>query len=157
LGSKNKGRHANSIIYDKKTNELELFDPMGREISTKFKSHVFYKELLKSLQTGKSPILSKDVKLVVTEDYYPYDNLFQSREVEEVSDYKGGSCAIWRLYWVVLRLSNYNIDRKALINASMRHIRAQESFTAFIRKVNKYFIKLTDKVFPDRVVGMKTK
>lgn len=149
---KSNGRHANSIIFDKMTNELELFDPMGRELSKKFKSRVFYKTVFTSLRNGKSPILPKDAKLVVTEDYYPYDNLFQSREIEEVSDHPGKSCAIWRLYWVVLRLSNPNIDRKALINASMRHIRAQESFTTFIRKFNKYAIKITDKVFPDRPI-----
>lgn len=151
------GRHANSIIYDKKTRELELFDPMGRELSPKFNSHVFYKKLLVSFKSGNNPILPKDAKLVITQDYYPLDNLFQSREVEEVSDYEGGSCALWRLYWILLRMSNPDIDRKSLIYASMRYIRDQESFTGFIRKFNKYVINIVNRKFPDRPVVNKTK
>lgn len=147
---KSNGRHANSVIYDKVTNDLEIFDPMGRELTNRFKSRAFYNKLFTSLKSGKSPILPKGAKLVTTEEYYPFDNLYQSREIEEISDYKGGSCALWRLYWVMMRLSNPDIDRKSLINASMRYIRAQESFTVFIRKFNKYALNIMDKKYPNR-------
>jgi len=138
VSMKSGGMHANSVIYDKKKNVLEIFDPMGNESSSSYKPDKFYDQVNRHFR-GK--LVPKDVNIITPRDYCPPSNIFQSKEVDEVTNVGiGGACAIWRLWWMHIRLANPDIDSKKLVKAAMRGLTRYESFTVYIRSYQKYIL-----------------
>jgi hypothetical protein len=142
--------HANYIIYDKQTNELERFEPHGTNYMT---DSSIDDELLKlfkekTKKTEKTEIKEiKDIKYFKPADFLP-NVCFQSTQnikdrtkfpddnYKKNEDYKNymGTCSLWSTWWADLRLSNPTVDRKELAKLAQEYLSNQEDFslTAFI-------------------------
>lgn len=105
-------KHANVLIYDKKTNEVERFDPYGLNLSIPFN----YTELDKRLIQYFSKIDS-NIKYISPKDYLSEVSL-QRLDTEENQIFIGdpnGFCVSWCIWYTNLRINNPNINRSKII------------------------------------------
>ena len=121
--------HANYMIYDSKTKSLERYEPLGLTFSKCISTSNLDKEIKKLFDQNMGEEFVK--KYYKPLDYLPKDNIQRLQMKEEVK--KGdpsGFCVAWVTWWVDLRLSNPNSNRKDLSNIVIEKI---DGFTDFIR------------------------
>ena len=140
--------HANYLIIDIESMEIERFEPHGAlpPIGLNYDS-----EMLDSF------VMNYFFNLGFKFDYYkPSDYLprigFQIKEINELkSDYIGdpnGFCALWCIWWADLRLSNPDIPREKLVKYINRElINGKYSYKKLIRDYSWYVIESRDKLF----------
>jgi hypothetical protein len=106
--------HAYSLLYDKETEELELFqryssnnDETKNSRNLKFMLKKFFKD-----------IFGKDVKIVYDEGFCIYSLFYSKRcETQEkyYKDFYEGDCLLWALWYLELRLKNKHFSREKVI------------------------------------------
>ncbi|AYV76687.1 MAG: ankyrin repeat protein [Terrestrivirus sp.] len=139
------GSHANYIIYDKTTNEVERFEPHGSSAPTGLN---YNPSLLDDILEIRFKELNKDIKYIRPKDYLPKIG-FQLLDVSERRKKKigdpGGFCALWAVWYVDMRLTYRTVNRNDLIKQMISSIKSQNvSFKNLIRNYAKNIIDIRD-------------
>ncbi len=138
LGEKQEGLHANLLIYDKATHEIERFDPLGSNAHKNYKIDLMDKRIKKLLESQMSVYVPADVKYFTPVDFCP-KRIFQTREVDEIHfDDTAGSCATWRIWYIDIRMANPDLTRKQVVDLAMQKIEHFGSFQKFIKAYQLY-------------------
>lgn len=123
--------HANSLIYDMETRELERFEPNGGAYN------IFCSEKL-----DRAIIAWFDKRIgayIPPIDFCPIgvQALDANEKNNGVKDI-GGNCAAWALYFMELRLSNPLLSRKDVLIEAIRGIKKRGSFAMFINGYHRH-------------------
>lgn len=143
LTEENEGAHANILIYDKHTNEMERFDPLGRDTNEAYHIEEFDKAVVKKM-TDKLEDVWPDGKFeyFTPMDFCPKMPIFQSRELDEIPGVDlRGNCAVWRLWYVHIRLANPDITRETLIKYAISETKNVGNLHKFIKSYQMYILK----------------
>ena len=102
------GSHANILIYDKKINEVERFEPHGSKYPYKYN---YNPNILDDILEDKFLDFFDNVKYIRPNDYLPS---FGFQYLEDYTTYKthhigdpNGFCAIWCTWYVNMRMKYY--------------------------------------------------
>ncbi len=143
------GSHANYLIYDKKLNEMERFEPAGSTYPYKFN---YNPDVLDNiLEAYFTVIYGKSFKYFKPSDYLPKIG-FQSIDRYENNNYKkigdpGGFCALWCIWYADMRISNIHLSRNSLVDKLMEHFKQYNiSIKNMIRNYSTEIIKMRDSV-----------
>lgn len=145
--------HANIIIYDKKNNSMERFDPYGNIpyldidkldniLENKFK-YIFSKYSDKPKFNYYAP---KDYMNIAYQTISNDSNI----NVRKIND-PSGYCLAWTMWYLELRVNNPDIHPKALVEKSIKEInsssdsRPDMKFIDFIRNYANYLDKEKNK------------
>ena len=135
VSSKN-GKHANCLIYDKKHNEIERFDSLGGYISDTY----YADDMDIQLNEWLAKFAPANIKYFKPITYCVRD-IYQRREIDEINyDDTSGNCAVWRLWYIDLRLTNPILNRKQVVKLSMSKLEIIGSFQKFIKSYQAYII-----------------
>ena len=135
------GSHANYMLFDKKTYELERFEPYGSDPPYKFNYDI---GSLDSILEFKFMEINKNIKYISTTKYLPkigfqYYDVYESK-TGKIGD-PGGFCALWSIWYIDNRLKYPEINRKSLIKKLLKEIKSKKiSFKNLIRN---YSINIT--------------
>lgn len=136
------GSHANYLIYDHKTKELERFEPYGSQSPYKFD----YKPIqLDNIIEVKFNEIDKNIKYIRPKDFMPkigfqYFDTIESR-TKKIGD-PGGFCALWAIWYTDYRLTYKDINRQSLVKQMLKYIKLKNvSFKSIVRN---YSINITD-------------
>lgn len=139
-GNMTSGFHANVLIYDKTNNELERFDGLGRHIHALYNIDGFDKQII-DVFNGQKDIFPKPLKYYTPLDYCPKMPIFQMKEINEIPGIDlSGNCAVWRVYYVNLRLANPQLNRKDLVVMASNKLSDTGSLYKFIKSYQKYLL-----------------
>ena len=133
--------HANYLIYNKKDRSLERFEPHGsREILCGYLGDDLIIKLF-----------NEDMGTDFIKEYYKPLDFCPSYSVQSIENFENndpqGFCATWCYFYVDLRLSNPDIDRKDLVNNMIYQITYNEkSFTKFIKEYSIILVQIYNKV-----------
>lgn len=138
----NKAGHANMLIYDTKTKEIERFEPNGYIINNKC---LVVKDFDQKIMELLNKNVDKDMVKVFHEplSFCPYKNfqMLQHLEGETRPTDPPGFCAAWSTWYADTRLSNPNKTRKQVVEMSLKYLRERpESFTSFIRSYSAFLV-----------------
>lgn len=150
--------HFNMLIFDTKNKTVERFEPY-----TKFRS-LSNRNVIKDFDS----IFSKDIKKYLNYKYIIPDQFcprtgFQYKEENNIKNINilnrktvgnyqknsdpGGFCGAWSLYFLDLRLSFPDYDRKKLMKKSFNFIDSDKhSFRTFIRNYSSFINKQRSKI-----------
>jgi len=142
------GSHANYLIYNKKTKELERFEPYGYDAPYKFN---YNPKLLDNIISFKFSEIDSGIIYIKPSQYLPKVG-FQSFEVSESKTRKigdpGGFCALWAIWYVDMRLTYPEIDRKKLTDQLLKEIKKQLlSFKNVIRNYSINILNIRNMIF----------
>lgn len=143
--------HANIIIYDKKTNELERFEPNGGTFPYKFN---YNPKLLDSLIQDKMSSYFQELKYIKPDNYLPKIGFqlleaYDHYRTKRIGD-PGGFCAAWCTWYAFMRVKYSNINRKKLIHKLMRKIKESNiPFKDLIRNFAHKIIIIRDETLKD--------
>lgn len=133
-------KHANVIIYDKKRNVLERFEPNTRAY---LEDHPEYDEVLNDAVL-RMPFFDNP-QFVQTVDICPISpHAEEGKEFKELFQYHGGSCALWTAWYIDLRLSNPMEEPSKILKYAIHYIQHQGSFKVFINAYRAYLKKGVD-------------
>jgi ankyrin repeat protein len=140
--------HANILIFDFLTMEVERFEPHGAESPYGFD---YNPKLLDNTLKNKIDIENLGFKYIIPNDYLQKIG-FQIKEIYELkSDYIGdpnGFCVAWCIWWADIRLTNPSIDRVKLVKLLSKQIVNDEySYKKLIRNYSNVITKIRDKIF----------
>lgn len=141
------GSHANYLLYDKKKNEIERFEPHG---STTPPGLNYNPSLLDDILEIRFKEINNEMKYVRPKDYLPKIG-FQLLDVYERNKKKigdpGGFCALWTIWYVDMRLSYKEMSREVLVKKMIQTIKSQNiSFKNLIRNYAKNILDIRDKI-----------
>lgn len=142
--------HANWLLYDKETCSLERFEPYGK---------------LNDKKCLNPPNLDSEIEKLFKENlgdsfiknYYhplsfsPARNLQTIQEAEKEKLEIVGFCSVWSCFWIDLRLSNPDIDRKKLLDMTIKELKKLKrkeniSFTQFIRNYSGIIVDVSNEI-----------
>jgi hypothetical protein len=133
--------HANVLIYDKTTKELERFDPHGQWEIEKF-NHKGLDAKLKEDFAQRTDIMPAKFKYLTPAQYCPVHAVFQAKEGDEIpGEDLRGNCAVWRLWYINIRLANPNVPRKELILIAQKKLEEKGSLYKFIKSYTLYILQ----------------
>jgi hypothetical protein len=133
------GHHANVLIYDKSTDEMERFDGLGRDLHEYYNIDEFDKLISKEFADRAKSLYNRDMKYFSPMDYCPKMPIFQSKEIDEIPGKDlHGNCAVWRMWYVNLRLANPDINRKDLVIMAHNKLMQTGSLYRFIKSYQVY-------------------
>ena len=139
------GSHANILIYDKKINEMERFEPNGGSYPFSFN---YNPKLLDQILNDKFSSIFKNLKYVKPSDYIPKIG-FQylesySKRTHKIGD-PDGFCAAWCSWYADLRIKYPDMERSKLIHKTIRRVRELGiKFKNLIRNFSKKIIDIRD-------------
>ncbi len=136
----NQGRHANVLIYDKDTNEMERFDSLGYSASSLYRME----ELDALLIPAFNQHTPKPIKYFTPMDFCPKIPIFQVLELNDIpaEDDIGGNCAVWRLWYIHVKLSNPHLNRKELVELANAKLKKSKSRAYnFIKAYQRFILK----------------
>ena len=141
------GSHANYLIYDKKSHELERFEPHGSDNPFKFN---YNPHLLDNVLKSRLESSIDNLKYIAPKDYLPKIGfqIFDSYEssCRRIGDPKG-FCALWSIWYTDMRLKYPDLDRKTLVKEIIRNIKNSNiSFKNMIRNYSRDIIEMRDLV-----------
>jgi len=140
LMSTERGFHANVLIYDKATNEMERFDGLGRDLAKLYHWEEM-DEALKKAFAQRTDLFPKPFKYLPPLDFCPKIPVFQSKEVDEIAgDDLTGNCAVWRMWYVHVRMANPTLTRKQLVKLAAKKIADTGSLYKFIKGYQRYIL-----------------
>lgn len=135
------GFHANVLIYDKDTNELERFDGLGRDLHSLYNITGFDKLIVEEFNK-KNDIFKKPVRYFTPLDYCPKMPVFQRKEIDDIPGKDlSGNCAVWRIFYVHLRLANPHLNRKDLVIMASNKLSKTGSLYNFIKAYQAYLLQ----------------
>lgn len=130
------GSHANCLIYDKRHNEIERFDAIGETHESY--DHKSLDDHLKEWFASLVP----SMKYYKPIDFCPPKYAFQRKESREVGyDDSHGNCAVWRLWYIDLRLGNPHLTRTEIIKLALHRLKEYGAFQKYIKSYQAYILK----------------
>lgn len=136
----NGSRHANALIYDCDSNELERFDPFGSGT---------YENLDDKLNKYFSALIS-NVKYISPKDYMTPIGLQKIDVSETQNEYVGdpnGYCVAWSNWYIDMRASYPELNRIKLIKYIIQQITFKQlKFRSIIRDYSKNITSLRDNI-----------
>lgn len=141
------GSHANMLIYDKTTNELERFEPHGSNHPNKFNYNPM---LLDNILQSRFEEIDKNIKYFKPADYLPKIG-FQIFDLNEntcikIGDPKG-FCVLWSIWYSDMRIQYSDLPRDVLILKIIRTMKENNiSFKNMIRDYSLNVIELRDSI-----------
>lgn len=140
--------HANYLIYDMKTNEIERFEPYGSHAPHRYDYNA---TLLDKILESKFKDMDNKIKYVKPSDYLPKIS-FQYFDALEDKTRKlgdpGGFCALWAIWYTDQRIIYPEINRRSLVKKIMAEIKMQQlSFRNLIRNYSKEITDIRDSLF----------
>jgi ankyrin repeat protein len=141
------GSHANYLLYDKNTKEIERFEPHGSTTPPGFN---YNPNLLDDILENKFYEFNEELKYIRPKDYLPKVG-FQLLDVYETKKKRigdpSGFCALWALWYVDMRISHKNISRNDLVIGMIKNIKSQNlSFKNLIRNYASNIIEIRDNI-----------
>jgi len=141
------GSHANYLLYDKKNNEIERFEPHGSSTPPGLN---YNPSLLDDILEVRFKEINNDIRYIRPKDYLPKIG-FQLLDVYERNKKKigdpGGFCALWTIWYVDMRLTYKEMDRSDLVKKMIQTIKSQNiSFKNLIRNYAKNILDIRDKI-----------
>ena len=142
------GSHANYLIFDKKINQMERFEPYGSHSPYKFN---YNQELLDSVLAFRFSEIFKDIKYIPPTQYLPKIS-FQYFEAMESKTQKigdpSGFCAIWSIWYTDQRLTYPDINRASLVKKLLKEIKIRNfPFKNIVRNYSANITNIRDKIF----------
>jgi glutaredoxin len=141
--------HSNYLLYDRKTKTMERFEPHGNvnlvadEENIKCLNSPVDFEILKLFEKHMGTDFIK--RYYKPLEYTPeigYQTIQESEKEMKESDPEG-FCSAWCVWYIDLRLSNPDIDRKELIELSIKELKKHpQSLTKFIRNYSNFLSKI---------------
>lgn len=137
------GLHANCLIYDKSTNEIERFDPLTVNISMKYQNDKMDEALKKAFAEKSPEVFAKPVKYFEPAKYCPRSRVFQSLEVTDIPGIDlRGNCAVWNWWYIHVRLANPNIKRKDIVDIASKKVEKTGGLYRFIKTFQQYMLTM---------------
>lgn len=141
------GSHAGYIIYDKTKNEVERFEPHG---SSNPPGLYYNPALLDEMLEARFKLIDENIKYIPPKDYLPKIG-FQLFDVAENKKKRIGDpvgfCALWCIWYVDMKLTYADADRKELVQGLIRSLRSNgTSFKNMIRNYGKQIIDIRDSI-----------
>ena len=135
--------HANYLIYDKKINEIERFEPNGSSnpIGINYNYNLLDEMLEKKFNQYDMIYISpkKFLPKISFQSIDAYDK--KNRKIGDPS----GFCALWSMWYTDNRLFYSDINRKDLVNLLLIKFKMNNiSFKNLIRNYSKYVINIRD-------------
>lgn len=139
--------HANYLIINLTTKEIERFEPHGAQCPVGLN---YDSELLDSKLIDYFSELD-NYKYFKPSEYLAKIGFQQIEITESKNDYIGdpnGFCALWCIWWADMRISNPNISRTKLFKYLLKEIiKHKYSLKKLIRNFSQYIIEIRDKLF----------
>jgi len=134
ISTTNKGWHSNYLLIDLKKKEIERFEPNGSENSFNFD---YSSEKLDNILKRELLFHLDNFKYFEPKHFIPRISvqILSSKEInnKKITDPQG-FCALWSVWYVDIRLTYPEIDRKKLINKMIKNINKKNlSFKSLIR------------------------
>lgn len=140
--------HANYLLFNIRTNELERFEPFGSSPPYNFN----YNPSLLDYN-----LVSSFKKFIPSLVYFPPSSFlprisFQYLEsLDSNSSHIGdpsGFCSVWSVWYIDLRLTYFDINRSSLVNKMLKNIKKNNlSYKSLIRDYSFNISSLRDSVF----------
>ena len=129
--------HANYMLYDKNTNEMERFEPNGEYTNSEIIPEIIDESLVyvfnDRYNKNGNKFIRKYYKPLSFCPYYSFQYI-QGTENKQTKKDPSGFCAAWSTWYIELRFSNPNINRKQLVNLSIEKLKNNnKSLTSYIR------------------------
>jgi hypothetical protein len=136
------GHHANVLIYDKDSNEIERFDGIGRDLDASYNIDEFDKLMQQELKQQ----FQKPPKYFAPLNYCPKFAVFQSKEIDDIPGIDlRGNCAVWRMWYINIRLANPHLNRKTLVLLAAKKLEQTGSLYKFIKSYQRYILESVKK------------
>lgn len=143
--------HANILIYDKESNQVERFEPNGATFPFKFN---YNPNLLDKLLEDKLIDYFPKLEYFTPNDY---QNKIGFQLLESYDHYKtkkigdpGGFCAAWCSWYAYMRVKYSNIDRKKLCIKLVNKIKEENvPFKDLIRNFASKIVKIRDDILKE--------
>lgn len=144
------GSHANYVIFDKNTFEVERFEPYG---SNSPSNYDYNERMLDSILSFKFNEIYDNITYISPTKFLPKIG-FQYVDVYEKKTKKlgdpGGFCAVWSIWYTDMRLTYPDYDRKKLVTKLLKEIRTESiSFKNLIRDYSLNITHVRDKLFAE--------
>ena len=137
IGWNSKKGHVNSIIYNKKTKELEYFEPYGLQKDQDFLLRRNMMEGIKNDLVSKG-LLIKSINYISKD--LPGPQHFNSQEQVCKGD-PWGFCQVWSFWFIDYRVKHYNKNANELVqNFLDKFIKDQIPFKNFIRNYGEQIV-----------------
>lgn len=142
------GSHANYLIFDKKTYEIERFEPYGSDSPYRFN---YNSNLLDTILSFKFREIDENIKYIKPKSYLPkigfqYFDVYESNTTN-IGD-PGGFCALWSIWYTDMRLKYPEVGRAELVNKLLKEIKmSNASFKSLIRNYSINITNIRDDVF----------
>ena len=140
------GAHTNILFWNCKSNEIERFEPNGRNPPINFN---YNDELLDSILINKFKSFKSDIKYIKPKDYLPVigfqmiENL-ETEKCKNIGD-PNGFCTVWSIWYCYQKMSNLNITSKDLVDQLITNIKLEaKSFKSLIRNFSKNISEYRD-------------
>ena len=138
--------HANCLIYDKTTNEIERFDPLGVNISGSYKLEQLDEQIKKSFLEKTPEIFSKQIRYYEPLKYCPKSRILQSMEMSDIPGVDlRGNCAVWNWWYIHIRLANPSVKRKDIIDIASKKVEKVGGLYKFIKSYQTYMLNVIKK------------
>jgi hypothetical protein len=143
--------HANMLIYDKKINELERFEPNGSTFPFKFN---YNPKLLDKLLKDKMIEFFPNLEYITPNKFLPKIGFqlleaYDHYKTKKIGD-PGGFCGAWCTWYAFLRVKYADIDRLKLVNKlSIKIKEVNIPFKNLIRNFANKITNIRDEVLND--------
>ncbi len=153
----NIGSHANYLIYDKQSNEIERFEPHGSHAPYGFNYNA---TMLDDTIEGYLKKLKHDISYIRPQNFIPKIG-FQLLDIYESKNKKigdpNGFCAVWAIWYVDMRLMYDKLRRDVLIQLMINAIRAKSlSFKNVIRTYAYEVVNIRDKILQEHKLDINS-
>jgi hypothetical protein len=141
------GVHANVLIYDKHTNEMERFDGLGQYTHESYNLDEFdplIKQIWSEKMSNYHQLASgtRPFKYYTPTQYCPKFSIFQSKEIDDIPGHDmNGNCAVWRIWYIHIRLANPHLRRKELVSFAVKKLENTGNLYKFIKAYQLYITK----------------
>lgn len=131
------GRHLNALLYDKKTNILERYEPNG-------KGAMEFYDNAKSLDDDLMTIEEfANVRFMSSQSYCPLGvHKLEWTEGKTYTTKRGGNCGLWVIWSMELRLNNPDVPHEKLYSKAHKKILNMGSFKIFANGYQAYLNKM---------------
>jgi len=158
--------HSNLLIYRRKFNQFEHFEPHGAYYMTVKKDAAKIKKPVQAFVDKVNAILQykgiQKINYIQSEEVCPAIEGLQALEAEsdlKTSDIEDiGYCSSWNMFFTELCLSNPNIESSKLLEIVFEYFKDKEHIANYLRKVIRgYAIFIDEKVnkYLSAIMGQK--
>lgn len=141
------GSHSNYLIYDKKLNEIERFEPYGTSLPYLFD---YKPTILDNILQIKINAIDPSIKYITPNDYLDKISFQYIETIERKKTKIGdpeGFCALWSIWYVDMRITYEDIPRKKLVKKLIKSLKLNRmSFRDMIRNYSKDIEILRDDI-----------